>query len=239
MPSNDHLETLLLAFTNVKLSYPLEALKGVEVSQKKLFLVNLCLTCIVCVLVLKVYSIWNNTYALPTSLTKQAGVKAHTPKHRTRAKARKANGNYDIIVEKNLFFRNRSCREETESLISASQMVLHGTFIFGEHKAALLELQAKEQKKVRRGKNPNKAADNKESRQVGVGDTIAGYQVANILEDKVVLKDGAGKACVVQIEIPKDRSHIRTEVSKSRKKTRTPRRSSSRATSSRSRRARR
>jgi hypothetical protein len=209
------------------------------VSHRTLYLVNLCLTCIVCLLVLKVYTIWNNTYALPTSVTKEAGIKAHTQKHRTRAKVRKPNDNYDIIVEKNLFSRNRSCKEETKSLISASQMVLHGTFIFGEHKAALLELQAKEQKKVRRGKNPNEASDNKESREVGVGDTIAGYQVANILEDKVVLKDGAGKACVVQIEIPKDRSHIRTEVSKSRKNTRTPRRRSSRGTSSKSPRARR
>lgn len=189
-----------------------------------LILLNICLAGIVCLLALKVYNVWNDMYALPTTV-EQVSVEPHNARRQIYTKARKTNDNYNIIVEKDLFSENRNLNEEKASLTPSSQMVLYGCFVYGEHKAALLELQEEKGEKVRRGMA---------AKQVTVGDTIAGYQVTNILEDKVVLKDEAGKTCIVQIEIPKERSNARTEVSKTHEMT-TPKRGTSHKTATKSR----
>jgi hypothetical protein len=199
--------------------------------------VNVCLAGIVCLLAMKLYGVWNNTYTLSTTLANEATVKAHNPGLQAHVKAKKPNEYYDVIVDKNLFSKSRSLNDGTEPLIPPSQMALHGCFIFGEYKSALLEVREQKKKKMRRGRT-NRAPNNRKSREVTVGDMIAGYQVAKILEEKVLLRDEAGKTCIVQIETPENRSHVRTSVSKAHKTRRIPRRRSSRRTS-RSRRTRR
>lgn len=199
-------------------------------NHRTLILVNLLLAGIVCLLGLKVYNVWNEPYALPKTGVKEVVVKPDRPRPQTQTRVRKPNDNYDIIVEKNLFSESRS--KGTESAVPPSEMVLHGCFIFGERKVAVLEAQEQEKKNVSRGR-ATKVSRNKESREVTVGDRIAEYQVANILEDKIVLKDNAGKTCIVQIEIPRQRSHVRTEVSKART-TRVSKRKTSRKTAAKS-----
>lgn len=143
--------------------------KGSTVSQRILMVVNVCLAGIVCLLALKLYGVWNNTYSLSTTLANEAKVKAHNPRRQAHVKAKKPDDYYHVIVDKNLFSGSRGSNEEVKSLIPPSQMALHGCLIFGEHKATLLEVREQQKKKVRRGRT-TKDPNNRESKGVKVGD---------------------------------------------------------------------
>lgn len=182
-------------------------------THRTLIPLNICLAAIICFLAVKVYAVWNSPYTMPHIPTKEVGPKPDTARSRAPTEVRRVKDTYDVIVQKNLFSEDRGYDEGTESLIQPSEMVLHGTFIFGVYKAALLEVQAKEEK----GKSGNKKA-----REVRVGDTIGGYRVNDILQDKVILENNAGKCCMVKLEIPKKRSHTRTSVSQTAKKKNIP-----------------
>lgn len=198
---------------------------------------NLCLAGITCLLALKVYGIWHNTPASLPTVVEEASVNPYTPRRQFGTKARKPNETYNIIVEKNLFSRNRGYNEGTESLIPPSEITLYGTFILGQYKAALLKVQEEEKRGVRRRKTI-KVSPNKNAREVTVGNTIAGYRVTDILEDRVILENGAGKSYVVALEVSKERSHVRTNVSKAGKRARVSKRRAPRRTTTRSGRAR-
>jgi hypothetical protein len=185
------------------------------VTHRTLIPLNICLAAIICFLAVKVYAVWNTPYTMPPIPAKELGPKPDTLKSRARTEVSRVKDTYDVIVQKNLFSEDRGYDEGTESLIQPSEMVLHGTFIFGVYKAALLEVQAKEEKKGKSG--------NKKAKKVTVGDTIGGYRVNDILQDKVILENNAGKCCMVKLEIPKERSHARTSVSQAAQKRGVPR----------------
>jgi len=184
---------------------------------------------IVCLLALKVYGVWNNSQALPPTVGEGVRVKPHTSRHQAGNKIRRPSDTYNIIVEKNLFAKNRGYNEGTESLIPPSEITLYGTFVFGKYRVGLLKVQEKGQKGVRR-RRANEVSPNQKPREVAVGDTIAGYRVTRILEDKVVLENETGKSYTVKLEISDKRSHVRTSISKARTRARAPKRKTPRRT---------
>jgi hypothetical protein len=171
-------------------------------NHRMIVILNVGLGLISCLLALKVYGVWNRDLSL---MVGSADRKATTPsaaefEQYTRAVSPKKS--YEIIVTKNLFSSSRTEGEKRASLRAESEIKLRGTLVWGKHKAALIEMPDL--------KGPNTLKD------VKIGDTVAGYRVANILDDKVVLKsEREGKCCILNLQRQKQKEkHIRTDVPK-------------------------
>lgn len=167
-----------------------------------LLLVNLCLAGIVCLLGLKVYSVWYSPQSQPSISVDQKMTKPSTRWSAERFQAKRPMKAYDIIVTKNLFSPSRTERETGSSLESRSGIILCGTLIWGAYKTALLEMSDPKGQEV--------------LKEIKVGDTVAGYRVADILDDRVILESEQGnRSRVLQLQRQKEkRKHIRTSVSK-------------------------
>lgn len=163
---------------------------------------NILLAAVTVLLGWGVYHVWNNKPRPPQALVNEDKQVDPLAKLERYIKHMKPKGNYDIIVAKNLFSPDRRGTQEEGSLGPESGIALCGTLVWGEYKAALLEMpEAKEQGELK---------------EIRVGDVISGYRVADILEDKVVLENEEGKTFVLNLEKgEKRRKHIRTGTKRS------------------------
>ncbi len=167
-----------------------------------LITLNIFLSAVMVLLGWKVYYVWHSKPRPPQALVNEDKQVNPLVKLERYIEHRKPKGNYDVIAEKNLFSSDRRGMEKEEgSLGPESGIVLCGTFVWGEHKAALLEM-------------PEDKGEEK-LKEIKVGDSISGYRVADILEDKVVLESEEGKTFVLNLEKgEKKRKHIRTSTPK-------------------------
>lgn len=167
-----------------------------------LILVNLCLAGIVCLLGLKLYSVWYSPQSPVSISVDEKMTKPPTFGSKDGIQAKRLMKAYDIIVTKNLFSPSRTETETGSSLESRSGIILCGTLIWGAYKTALLEMSDLKEQEV--------------LKEIKVGDTVAGYWVADILDDRVILEsEEGGRSHVLQLQRQKEkRKHIRTSVSK-------------------------
>lgn len=204
-----------------------------EMNHPAITALNLCLAGIACLFAVKLYSVWYDPQNPPSTKATGVGLKPYTLRHQAGTKTRKPIDTYDGIVEGNLFSRDRKYHGGKKSLIPPSEITLYGTLIFGQYKTALLEVKEKEKRGVRR-RSATQISPSDRLREVAVGDTIAGYRVADILEDRVILENEAGKSYVVKLQISKERNHVRTSISKVGKGARVSRRRVPKRTTTRS-----
>lgn len=163
---------------------------------------NLCLVGIVCLLGLKVYGVWHDQQSPVSISVDEKMTKPPTFGSKDGIQPKRSKEAYDIIVTKNLFSPSRTEIETGDSLHSQSGIILCGTFIWGANKTALLEM------------SDLKGQDL--LKEIKVGDTVAGYRVADILDDRVILEsEEGGRSRVLQLQRQKEkRKHIRTSISK-------------------------
>lgn len=167
-----------------------------------LITLNICLAFIVCLLVMKVYGVWSQGLNLPPVSVDKKVTRSDTSRYRGNIEAKRPKKSYDIMVTKNLFSPSRTETEKEHSLMSESEIILCGTLIWGEYKTALLEMP--------------KEAGQDALKEIKIGDTVAGYRVADILDDRVILEsEQGGKSYVLDLQRQKEkRKHVRTSVPK-------------------------
>jgi type II secretory pathway component PulC len=178
------------------------------------FLINVLLVIIISVLGFKFYEVATHRVELPTSQVaqeKQAGVP--TVKH---AQSSVNAASYDVISDLDLFRPSRSPAERKEVKTQKGPLKdppkLFGTIILNKLKTAILE-------------DP----DTKSTKNYSVNDTVAGYVITDILQDKVVLqRDGETYEVKLReskgIAPPKRRSVKRPATRNARKAVNKPRR---------------
>ena len=140
------------------------------------FLLNIVLVIILSLLGIRLYYILNTSLSIPVapnpSIPRKIMKNAQGNKLHIDVKS------YDVIVSKNLFHPSRSAQKETPTTIanpvSDNEVPqLFGTVITNEKKLALLEDRS-----------------TKKARLYKVNDSISGFTVSQILENKVKLQKG-------------------------------------------------
>ncbi len=155
-------------------------------------ILNVGLAVISCLLALKVYGVWNRDPNLAVVSADKKATMPGAPDSKPYVGNKKPKKSYEIIVTKNLFSSSRTEGEKRASLRPESEMKLCGTLVWGRHKAALIEMPDL--------KGPNALKD------VKIGDTISGYRVADILDDKVILKsEREGRCCILNLQRQKQK----------------------------------
>jgi type II secretory pathway component PulC len=151
---------------------------------RSLFLINIILFVIIGMLGFKLYKIW----VKPTDLIKQTAVKPPSADKKAASVKRPKKpdeASYQIIVDKNLFRPSRSPVSETAegptTVPSKETPQLFGTTIMSGIKFAILE-------------DPS----TKSTKLYYVNDSIAGFIVSDIQQDKVILQK-AGKTVEVKL----------------------------------------
>jgi hypothetical protein len=148
-----------------------------------ILILNLGLALISCLLALKVYGVWNPKLNLTVVSVDRKVTRPSAPDSKPYVENKRPKRSYEIIVTRNLFSSSRTQGEKKGSVGAESEMKLCGTLVWGRHKTALIEMPDL--------KGPNALRD------VKIGDTIAGYRVADILDDKVILKSERGERCCI------------------------------------------
>ncbi len=140
------------------------------------FLINLLLVLIIAVLGLKLYEAAIHTIEMPSGLTERQKERKVKPEKRADNIVNVAS--FEVISKQDLFRPSRSATVKkvvkTEKAPPKDPPKVFGTVIFNDFKSAILE-------------DP----DTKSTKTYKVNDSVAGYVISDILEDKVVLsRDG-------------------------------------------------
>ncbi len=140
------------------------------------FLINLILVAIIAILGLKLYDVSGQSVEIPTIVEGSKKVKKEIPSRRRDKVINPAA--YEAISTLDLFKPSRSKSEKVEKVEEKAPPrnppKLFGTIILNDIKTAILE-------------DP----DSKSTKTYRINDSVAGYVISDILEDKVVfLRDG-------------------------------------------------
>ncbi len=151
------------------------------------FLINLLLLTIIGFLGIRMYRVYNDTPEIPTASTVKKAAKDSTrPPRKDKVVTDAA---FDVISQLDLFRPSRSAPVTVEKKTAKQPMTnppkLFGTIILNENKSAIIE-------------DP----DTKSTKVYRLNDSIAGYTLSKIEEDKVVLsRDGDN----VEIKLREDK----------------------------------
>ena len=155
---------------------------------KNYFLLNLLLVLIITILGVTLYKVLTMPVDIPTKAAVVSPRKI--VKKPARTIARIDSSSYDVIAFKNLFHPSRSTTDKmakvpAKPVSPRDTPQLFGTIITGDKKIAILE-------------NPS----TKKSGTYNVNDSVAGFVVSEILEEKVILKSGAE---IVEVKLRSDK----------------------------------
>lgn len=180
---------------------------------RSFFLLNIILFIIIGLLGIKLYKTWSRPLEIPILAPRKAPAENGKDIVALRKKAVNESA-FDVIVQKDLF---RPSRTPVQKDVSASQAItstekpqLFGTTIMGELKSAILEDPSTKTTKLYR-----------------VNDSIGGFTVSDILENKVILSMG-GSTVEVKLRDNKDFKPPKPVVTEQRAPQRTPRRTAPR-----------
>ncbi len=180
------------------------------------FLINLLLVIVIAVLGLKLYEVANYTIAIPAASESQ---KERKVKPIGRPDRLNNEASYGVISNLDLFRPSRSAVVKKEVKVEKAPPKdppkLFGTVILNDYKTAILE-------------DP----ETKSTKTYSVNDSVAGYVISDILEDKVVLTRD-GEPFEVKLRESKGIQPKRKSISRNKRK------SSRKATKSRQRRPKR
>ena len=151
------------------------------------FLINLLLITIIGFLGIKMYRAYNDTPEIPTEASVKKAAKESTIAPR---KGRAVNdAAFDVIAKLDLFRPSRTApvldEKKAENKPMTNPPKLFGTIILNENKSAIIE-------------DP----DTKSTKVYRLNDSIAGYTLSEILEDKVVLSREGDK---IEIKLREDK----------------------------------
>lgn len=166
----------------------------------RIWLVNLLLAAGVLFLVYKAVGVWHEEDRTPQTAIERKAKKNETVSVKKAFVRRVPDESaYDAVVDKNLFSQEReeSVPEEKEEetaetktlMEGSSELALHGVIIMGDYKAALIRNLKKDSPRKRGGQS---AGDLDQEQWKSIGDKIAGYDVSDILQDRVFLSGKAG-----------------------------------------------
>jgi len=179
----------------------------------KIWLINILLAVCVSFFGMKAYGVWSGkkkpALKMPPVETRKAQPRRKSKK-RISKKMAPPESAYDLVVDKNLFSPERNeakpekkkesaeakpkdSRVDKLAMASFKKIVLHGVVIADNYKAALVTdikkktVPAKGRSSIRR----RQKAVAKELIWVKVGDDLGDFKVADIMEDRVLLKKGS------------------------------------------------
>jgi hypothetical protein len=169
--------------------------------QRNYYVLNVSLAMIIAFLGVRLYKVLTTRLELPAE---PSAVRSRNSNQKGGQKiARGAGSSFDVIVSKNLFHPSRSTitnkAPEVSKPVSRSEIPqLFGTIIMNDRKLAILE---------------DRAA--KKSNLYEVNDSVSGFLVAKIMENKVVLQRGGEK---IEVNLREDKQFSRTKQTERRRR---------------------
>jgi len=197
----------------------------------KIWLINILLAVCVSFFGIKAYGVWSGEKKAALEMQPVETRKAkpvRKSKKRISKKVAPPEIEYDVVVSKNLFSPERTeakpdkAKEslkakakdpKADKLLMASlkKIVLYGVVIADDYKSALVTdvKTSKVFAKSRYSRHPQKGAK-KELIWVKVGDDLGDFKVADIMEDKVLLKNGSKSYDILLYDENKSKSRSTT-----------------------------
>ncbi len=138
------------------------------------FLINLLLITVISFLGIELYKVMDYSVEIPSLVDMEKVHKKKKVEEERRTKKKININSFNVISQKDLFRQSRTAlllkNEKVEKSLPKNAPKLFGTIILNEFKTAILE-------------DP----DTRTTKNYGINDSIAGYTVSEILENKVIL----------------------------------------------------
>jgi hypothetical protein len=191
----------------------------------KIWLINILLAVCVSFFGIKAYGVWSGEKK-PVLEMQHAETRKAQPKRKSKKRISKKmappESAYDVVVGKNLFSPERTEAKPEEAkkspkakpkdskrdkllMAALKKIVLYGVVIADDYKAALVT-DVKTKKVPAKRRLPRQKRAKKELIWVKVGDALGDFKVADIMEDRVLLKNGSKSYDVLLYDKNKSRS---------------------------------